>query len=268
MLLNHCSKWNNWSLERFSESSLIGSLPIFQDVVDVSQIAEAFRWISPPFFIRSSWSTFIYSSYWSLRNAICLGSMRAGRSVIPWLFFTGFATFLRMVRVIDFRLFWRLEKLSKTSLRLPRSLILHGTTAYQWLFRDSPSSLRTLWSAFIKSPNSVARGTASPVGLLQIALCHLGSQAYFAISVFWEVSINTVFLEFRYHFRRAYRIWVLRNVRARAFLCTLDCLRAPLTIPEDLANGLPLPDGCSPFCFVLGFCWIAPVSRCLLVTSL
>ena len=50
--------------------------------------------------------------------------------------------------------------------------------------------------AFIMSPNSVARGTASPVGLLQIALCHLGSQAYFEISVFWEVSINIVFLEF------------------------------------------------------------------------
>ena len=39
-------------------------------------------------------------------------------------------------------------------------------------------------------------------------------------------------------------------MRARAFLCPLDCLCTPLTIPEDLANGLPLPDCCSPFCFL------------------
>ena len=36
------------------------------------------------------------------------------------------------------------------------------TTAYRWLFRDSQLSLRTLWSAVIKSPKFTARGTASP----------------------------------------------------------------------------------------------------------
>ena len=44
------------------------------------------------------------------------------------------------------------------------------TTAYRWLFGGSPSSLRTLWSAVIKSPNFSARGTASPVRPLQGAL--------------------------------------------------------------------------------------------------
>ena len=44
------------------------------------------------------------------------------------------------------------------------------TTAYRWLFCDSPSSKRTLWFVVIKSPNFSARGTSSPVRLLQGAL--------------------------------------------------------------------------------------------------
>ena len=44
------------------------------------------------------------------------------------------------------------------------------TTAYRWLFRDSQLSLRTLWSAVIKSPKFTARGTASPLRLLHKAL--------------------------------------------------------------------------------------------------
>ena len=45
------------------------------------------------------------------------------------------------------------------------------TTAYRLLFRDSQLSLRTLWSAVIKSPPKfVARSTASPLRLLHGAL--------------------------------------------------------------------------------------------------
>ena len=44
------------------------------------------------------------------------------------------------------------------------------TTAYRWLFRDSQLSLKTLWSAVIKSPKFTARGTASPLRLLHGAL--------------------------------------------------------------------------------------------------
>ena len=44
------------------------------------------------------------------------------------------------------------------------------TTAYRWLFRDSQLSLRTLWSAVIKSPKLSARSTASPLRLLHGAL--------------------------------------------------------------------------------------------------
>ena len=44
------------------------------------------------------------------------------------------------------------------------------TSEYRWLFRDSPPSLTTLWSAVIRSRNVLARGTAFPVRLLQGAL--------------------------------------------------------------------------------------------------
>ena len=43
------------------------------------------------------------------------------------------------------------------------------TTAYRWLFRDSHPSLRTLWSAVIKSPKFSALGTTVLVRLLQKA---------------------------------------------------------------------------------------------------
>ena len=41
------------------------------------------------------------------------------------------------------------------------------TTAYRWLFRESQPSLRTLWSAVVKSPKFSARGTTPPLRLLQ-----------------------------------------------------------------------------------------------------
>ena len=53
------------------------------------------------------------------------------------------------------------------------------TTAYRWLFRDSQLSLRTLWSAVIKSPKFAARGTAPPMRLLHGAL---------VILVLWQIS--------------------------------------------------------------------------------
>ena len=53
------------------------------------------------------------------------------------------------------------------------------TTGCRWLFRDSQPSLRTLWSAVIKSPKIPARGTTLPVRLLHGAL---------VILVLWQIS--------------------------------------------------------------------------------
>ena len=58
------------------------------------------------------------------------------------------------------------------------------TTAYRWLFRDSQPSLRTLWSAVIKSPKFSARGTALPMCLLHGAL---------VILVLWQTSQSRSF---------------------------------------------------------------------------
>ena len=52
-------------------------------------------------------------------------------------------------------------------------------TAHRWLFRESQPSLRTLWSAVIKSPKFSARGTAPRMRLLHGAL---------AILVLWQIS--------------------------------------------------------------------------------
>ena len=51
--------------------------------------------------------------------------------------------------------------------------------AYRWLFRDSQHSLRTLWSALIKSPKFSARNTTLPIRLLHGAL---------VILVHWQIS--------------------------------------------------------------------------------
>ena len=75
---------------------------------------------------------------------------------------------------------------------------------------DSSSSLRTLWSAVIESPNFSARGRASPVRLLQESLCYFVSQADVAISVFRKVRINTVLPWFCHHFYRIFQVWFPR----------------------------------------------------------
>ena len=56
-------------------------------------------------------------------------------------------------------------------------------------------SLWTLWSAVIKSPKFTARRTASPLRLLHGALVILVLFTDLAISVFREMSTNTVLTE-------------------------------------------------------------------------
>ena len=63
----------------------------------------------------------------------------------------------------------------------------------RWFFEIHNLHWRTLWSAVIKSPKFSARGTAPPLRLLHRGSCNFGPLADLAISVFREVSINTVF---------------------------------------------------------------------------
>ena len=54
--------------------------------------------------------------------------------------------------------------------------------------------------------------------------CHFGSQADVAISVSCEPSLNTVLPWFCCHFRRMFRIWVVRTVRGCIQFCVLQTI--------------------------------------------
>ena len=103
--------------------------------------------------------------------------------MFPGEIFTSFAEFQGIVSVNDFWFPLGFQELLQASLGfLVKFCFLHGyawihwvaksctTTADRWLFRDSQLSLRTLWSAVIKSPKLTARSTASPLRLLHGAL--------------------------------------------------------------------------------------------------
>ena len=165
------------------------SVPVCQEVLDISQIAPAYyRESAHHLFIQCwlqqyCWSSFFHSSYGSFSNAICFGSMRWWCSMIPWLIFTRFSKLQWIVSVNNFGFFAAARGTFVNSFPSPvKSLFCTDrtesiwvarswpTTAYRWLSLDSHSSLRTLWSAVIKSPNFSAQSWASPVRLLQGAL--------------------------------------------------------------------------------------------------
>ena len=85
------------------------------------------------------------------------------------------------------------------------------TTAYRWLFRDSQLSLRTSWSAVIKSPKFSARGTAPPLRVLHGALVNL---------VLWQISqfrslgkwvLTLLFTQIHTSRRRRLQRWFIRR---------------------------------------------------------
>ena len=88
---------------------------------------------------------------------------------------------------------WNFRKLLSVSWEV---FVLHGydfmhwvaksctEIAYRWLFPESPPSLKTLWSAVIKSSNFSARSTASPVRFLRRALVIL---VRLRTSQFWSL---------------------------------------------------------------------------------
>ena len=89
------------------------------------------------------------------------------------------------------------------------------TIAYRWLFRDSQLPRRTLWSAVIKSPKFSARGTAPAIASSARGPCNFGPLTDLAISVFREVSLNTVLTQF--HTSHRFQWWFMR--RTRVWIC-------------------------------------------------
>ena len=152
----------SWTFRRWKKHS-IEAAHHFASKTDCNSTADV-----PSFILRTA----LFSS------TVCFGSMECWRAMIPWKIFTGFATFQWAVSVNDFRLFWRLVKLSYNlfvswedcalhgiSLNpLSDKILSHDTTAYWWLFWNSSSSLRTLWSDVIKLLNFSRSLTESPMG--------------------------------------------------------------------------------------------------------
>ena len=150
--------------------------------------------------------------------------MRSGRSVIPWKFFTGFFKFHGIVCVNNLWLLWRFEEFSWTLFRLLWSFcftrIRLNPLSGKILYHDSVSMI-VPWFTFLIEDFVISRYQVTK--LLCSSYCfasessakssrNCGSQAYLAISVFWEVSEDAVLPWLWYHFRRTLRIWVLRNV--------------------------------------------------------
>ena len=135
--------------------------------------------------------------------------------MIPGKIFTGFAKFQGIVSVNDFWLFGS-KNFCKLLCVYCEVFLLHGyawihwvaksctTTAYRWLFRDSQPSLRTLWSAVIKSPNFSARGTTLPIRLLHGAL---------VILVLWQISQFRSFGKW---------VWTLCLPKSTLLVCSKD----------------------------------------------
>ena len=197
VILNQWTKRNDWSFKRFSKTPFVWSFPMRQEILNVSQKGITFHGICPPFFhpdlIATILQTYLLSlcvllSQQSHLFQICVVStfkwfqerssqaLPNSKELSVWMtlgFLFGSKNFCKLLCVS-----WEV-------------FVLHGydwihwvaksctKTAYRWLFRDSQPSLRTLWSAVIKSPKFPARGTAPPMRLLHGEL---------VILVLWQIS--------------------------------------------------------------------------------
>ena len=199
---------------------------------DMSQTATAFHRISPPFFIQAwlqqySRCSFFHSAYGSFSNAIrprIDKVLKFDDSMIDvhrvcqipvdcqckWLsvFSDGSRNFLKL-----FSVFWEVLVFSR---------LVHDCASVIVFEIHSPS-LRTLWSAVIKSPNFSARGYCFAKSSSARSPCHLGSQAYFAISVFREVEYEHCDSRVPL-FVGTFRTWVMRNVCGCTHFCIFEII--------------------------------------------
>ena len=215
IIFDHCSKRNDWSFEWFSESSFIRSLPIRQEILNVSQIGIEFHGICPPFFIQTWLQQ--YGRLWpsfTLRtalSAIPFVSDLCGVdcTLIPGKIFSDFAKFQGIVSVNDFRLPIRLQALLQAPLCFLRSLcfvrIRLDPLASQVLHHDCTSVIVSRFTIFSENfviccdqitnifwPRYDSAKTSSARGA-----CDFGPLADLAISIFREVSFNTEFTQIR-----------------------------------------------------------------------
>ena len=122
------------------------------------------------------------------------------------------------------------------------------TTAYGWLSLDSPPSLKTLWSAVIKSPNFSARSRVSPMRLLQedfVIRFSSKRRNFLQIRSFGKWVLMMCFLDSDTTFVGVQNLSPEKCVRVFALMWPLDYLWNPLTRLEDLPTDRPHPS-CHP----------------------
>ena len=206
---NRWTKRDNWSFNRFSNEFF--RMESSHQTRDLECFADWYSipWNLPPFFIQT-WlqqyrrSPFFHSAYCTLSNPICLWSVWCWRTMIPGTIFTGLAKFQGIVSANDFWLPIRLQELLQALLRFLRSfcfarirldplgsqvlhhdcisMIVSRFTSFTENFVICGSQITKIFCTKYDSANeSSARGP-----------CNFGPLADLAISVFREVSINTV----------------------------------------------------------------------------
>ena len=193
----------------FSKTSFVWSLPIRQETLNVSQISTAFHGICPPFFIQT-WlqlycrRTFFHSAYCSLCNPHSFRSVRCRRTVIPGKISTRLAQFLGIVSVHDFWFPIRLQGLLQAPLYFLRSFcfarIRLDPLGGQVLHHDCISMIVSRFTIFTQNVviccYRITKIFCTRYGSANASSargpCDFGPFTDIAISVFREVSINTV----------------------------------------------------------------------------
>ena len=167
----------------------------------------------PPFFIQT-WlqqygrRTFFHSAYCSLSNPICFRSVWCRRTMIPGKIFTGFAKFQGIVSVNDFRLPIRLQELLQAPWCFLRSFyfarIRLDPLGGQVLHHDCISVIVSRFTTFTENFVICCKITkifctryGSANASSARGSCNFGPFTDLAISVFREVSINTVLTQIR-----------------------------------------------------------------------
>ena len=209
VILNQWTKRNDRSFEEFSKTPFEWSLPIRQEILNVSQIGKAFHGICPPFFIQT-WlqqycrRTFFHSAHCSFSNPICFRSVWCRLTMIPGKIFTSFAKLQGIVCVIDFRLPVRLQALLQAPLCFLRSFCfarirldpLGGQVLHHDCISMFVSRLTTFTENIVTCCNQITKIFCTWYGSANASSarfsCSFGPQTDLAISLFREVSINTV----------------------------------------------------------------------------
>ena len=185
VILNQLTKWNYRSFKWLPKTSFKGRLPI--KIIDLWRFADRcdIPWNLPTIFHPDLIAT-VPQTYLPSLCALLFQQSHSFPICVVSTYNDSRENLQRLCQILrNCQCKWLLgfpcrQGPSAGSIVFPEKfLFLHGydwihwvaksctTTAYRWLFRDSHPSLRTLWSAVIKSPKYSALGTTVPARLLQ-----------------------------------------------------------------------------------------------------